>query len=230
MDLCYYTAAFCRRVRHHRCGPWGAGQRSGSQGDLGPMLVVWLRRSALAEGSGAPCLCPWPCHRELEGWGKHSGTQGGAGARKSGVIFLRSKPPSCCRQGVFLKQTPDHAASSSDPRAALSVLLAAWGHRRSLLPPAPRTLLFPQPGPVVSPPHRTSSYFCLRTQQKCQAFPGTPLPGQAWSPHPLSLGLPKHPRHASNSTHDTGLESVGLLGASHLCVVTPESTQGVTDE
>lgn len=129
MDLCYYTAAFCRRVRHHRCGPWGAGQRSGSQGDLGPMLVVWLRRSALAEGSGAPCLCPWPCHRELEGWGKHSGTQGGAGARKSGVIFLRSKPPSCCRQGVFLKQTPDHAASSSDPRAALSVLLAAWGHR-----------------------------------------------------------------------------------------------------
>lgn len=51
------------------------------------------------------------------------------GARRSGVIFLRSKPPSRCHQGVFLKQTPDHAASSLGPQAALSMLLATWGHR-----------------------------------------------------------------------------------------------------
>lgn len=61
---------------------WALGSRPEVRqpGDLGPVLVVWLRRSALAEGSGAPCLCPWPCHREPGGWGKHSGTQGGVGS------------------------------------------------------------------------------------------------------------------------------------------------------
>ena len=99
MDLCYHTAAFCRRVRHHRCGPSGAGQRSGSQGDLGPVLVAWLRRSALAEGSGTPRLCPSLSQgagrfREAQGYPERCREPAGVGSVSSDP----SHPPAAVRR------------------------------------------------------------------------------------------------------------------------------------
>lgn len=133
MNLCYYTAAFCRRVRHHRCGPWGAGQRSGSQGHLGPVLVVWLRRSALAEGSGAPCLCPWPCHREPEGWGKHSGTQGGAGSPQERGHFPQI-------QATLL--LPSGRLSETDARSCCLLLRSPGSSERAVGSLGPQGALF----------------------------------------------------------------------------------------
>ena len=56
------------------------------------------------------------------------------------------------------------------------------------------------------PPRLASSCSCLRTQRKSQVFRGTSLS----SPGPLSAGLPKHPGHASNIAHNTGVEAVPL--------------------